>query len=141
MEISERGLDLIKRFEGLSIKAYQCSAGVWSIGFGSTSNVKPGQIITVAEAHHRLKQDVRDSEAAVKRLVTVPLSQHQFDALVSFVFNVGAGALSKSTLLKKLNAGDYQGAAGEFLRWNKAGGKVLPGLTRRRSAERELFIS
>jgi len=138
--IGKNGMDLIKRFEGLSLEPYRCSAGVLTIGYGSTGpHVKLGQTITRAQAEMLLKLDLLRFEAAIARLVTVPLNQNQADALVSFAFNVGIGALEKSTLLKKLNDGDYNAVPSQLQRWNKAGGKVLPGLVRRRLAEGELF--
>lgn len=142
MKISKKGLDLIKTFEGLELKAYKDSVGVLTIGWGSTgSHVKPGMSITKEQAEELLKQDVSRFEKGVNDLVKVPLIQNQFDALVSFSFNLGLGNLKSSTLLRKLNASDYSGAASEFLRWNRAGNKVLAGLTRRRIAERDLFLS
>lgn len=135
-----RGLALIKSFEGLRLQAYTCPAGVLTIGYGSTGpHVRPGMRITEQQADALLLSDLSRFEAAVTGAVRVPLTQAQFDALVSFTFNVGVAALRSSTLLRKLNAGDYAGAAAEFARWNKAGGKVLAGLTRRRAAERALF--
>ena len=139
MQISKAGLDLIKQFEGLYLKAYRCPAGVPTIGYGHTAGVAMGQTITQQQADDYLRRDVRQFERAVARLVSVPLTQGQFDALVSFAFNLGEGALAQSTLLRLLNAGDYAGAAAQFDRWNKAGGRVLPGLVRRRAAERALF--
>lgn len=139
MQISKAGLDLIKQFEGLYLKAYRCPAGVPTIGYGHTAGVAMGQTITQQQADDYLRRDVRQFERAVERLVKVPLTQGQFDALVSFAFNLGEGALAQSTLLRLLNAGDYAGAAAQFERWNKAGGRVLPGLVRRRAAERALF--
>ncbi len=117
---------------------------MWTIGYGHTAAAGPpvpaaGMTITAGEADAILARDLSRFEAAVARLVTVPLSQGEFDALVSFAFNVGEGALGRSTLLKKLNAGDRAGAAAEFGRWNKAGGRVLAGLTRRRAEERAMF--
>ncbi len=139
MHISDAGLALIRQFEGLRLLAYKCAAGVWTIGYGSTAGVKPGQSITAERAEELLREDVARFEAAVSRLVTVPLSQGQFDALVSFAFNLGAKALEKSTLLRLLNAGDYSGAAAQFDRWVYASGKKLSGLVKRRAAERALF--
>lgn len=142
MKISQTGLDLIKSFEGLKLKAYQDVVGVWTVGFGSTGpHVKPGMVITAKQAEDLLRDDVSRFEACVSKQVTVALSQNQFDALVSFAFNLGCGNLGSSTLLKKLNAKDYAGAAAEFPKWNRAGGKVLAGLTRRREAEKALFLS
>ena len=139
MHTSQRGLDLIKSFEGLRLSAYKCPADVWTIGWGTTAGVTPGQTITKERAEELLREDVKRFEAQVLRLVKVPLTQGQLDALTSFVYNLGAGNLSNSTLLRLLNAGDYKGAAAQFDRWTKAGGKVLAGLVRRRAAERALF--
>lgn len=141
MKISNNGIDLIKQFEGCRLTAYQDSVGVWTIGYGHTKGVKNGDSITQAQADAFLRDDVQVAESDVTRLVKVTLSQNQFDALVSFTYNLGVRSLSTSTLLRKLNAGDTKGAADEFLRWNKAGGKVLNGLTRRREAEQSLFLS
>jgi len=139
MHTSQKGLDLIKSFEGLRLSAYKDVVGVVTIGYGTTSGVKMGDTITKERAEQLLREDVERFEQQVLRLVRVPLSQGQHDALVSFVYNLGAGNLSNSTLLRLLNAGDYAGAAAQFDRWNKAGGKVLSGLVRRRAAERALF--
>ena len=146
MQASDKGIALIKQFEGCKLTAYQDSVGVWTIGYGWTKPVdgKPiraGMTIKQETAERLLKTGLVSYENDVSRLVKVDLTQGQFDALVSFTYNLGARSLSTSTLLRKLNAGDYAGAADEFLRWNKAGGKVLNGLTRRREAERALFLS
>ncbi len=142
MKISQKGIDLVKSFEGLELKAYKDSVGVVTIGYGSTgSHVSMGMRITREQAEQLLKKALERFEKGVSDLVKVPLNQNQFDALVSFSFNLGLGNLKSSTLLKKLNVKDYQGAADEFPRWNRAGGKVLKGLTRRRIAERDLFLS
>lgn len=142
MKISQKGIDLIKSFEGLELKAYKDSVGVTTIGYGSTgSHVSIGMTITKEQSEQLLKKDLERFEKGVSDLVKVPLNQNQFDALVSFAFNLGLGNLKSSTLLKKLNASDYIGASKEFERWNRAGGKVLNGLTRRRIAERDLFLS
>ena len=145
MQTSDKGIALIKQFEGCKLTAYQDSVGVWTIGYGWTKPVdgKPiraGMTIKQETAERLLKTGLVSYENDVSRLVKVDLTQGQFDALVSFTYNLGARSLSTSTLLRKLNAGDYAGAADEFLRWNKAGGKVLNGLTRRREAERALFL-
>jgi GH24 family phage-related lysozyme (muramidase) len=140
-QINERGLQLLKKFEGLSLTAYQDPVKVWTIGYGTTAGVKPGQRITEAQAEALLKRDLRRFEAAVERLVNVPLNSNQFSALVVFTYNAGARALATSKLLRVLNQGNYQAAANELLRWNRAGGRVLAGLTRRRQAERALFLS
>ncbi|ENR4992181.1 lysozyme [Enterobacter roggenkampii] len=146
MQTSDKGIALIKKFEGCKLTAYQDSVGVCTIGYGWTQPVdgKPirvGMTIKQETAERLLKTGLVSYESDVSRLVKVGLTQGQFDALVSFTYNLGARALSTSTLLRKLNAGDYAGAADEFLLWNKAGGKVLNGLTRRREAERALFLS
>lgn len=141
MKTSDKGIALIKEFEGCKLAAYKCPAGVWTIGIGTTKGVKSGMVITEGQAVDFLKRDLAIFEAAVNKLVKVEISQAQFDALIAFAYNVGEGALSKSTLLKKLNAGDAKGAAAEFSKWNKAGGKALAGLTRRRAAESALFLS
>lgn len=146
MQISKTGIELIKRFEGLELKAYQDSVGVWTIGYGWTQpvdgkKVGPGMVIDQATADRLLKCGLVQYEQGVNQLVKVKITQGQFDALVSFAYNLGLRSLSTSTLLQKLNAGDKQGAANEFGRWVNAGGKRLEGLVKRRAAERELFLS
>lgn len=140
MKLSKQGLDLLREFEGCKLVAYRCQAGVWTIGVGHTATAKPGMNITTERAMDLLKADVAKFEMAVNRLVLAQLTQNQFDALVSFVFNVGVGAFEKSTLLKKLNANDYIGAADQFPKWVRAGGVVSKGLERRRSVERAFFL-
>lgn len=133
---------LIKKWEALRLEAYKPTPNdVWTIGWGHTSTAKQGMKITRAEAEKLFDQDVAWAVDAVNQLVKVGLTQHQFDALVSFTFNVGAGAFKGSTLLRKLNVGDYEGAANEFPRWNKQGKKVLRGLVRRRAEEQEYFLT
>jgi lysozyme len=140
MKTSDAGLELIVRFEGLRLDAYKDPVGIWTIGCGHTGpDVTPGLKITRARALQLLREDAREAEDAVARCVTRPLNQAQFDALVSFAFNVGGGALARSSLTRKLNAGDVAGAQGEFARWVKAGGKTLLGLVRRRAAEAAMF--
>jgi len=146
MQTSEKGIALIKEFEGCRLTAYQDSVGVWTIGYGWTQpvdgvSVGKGMTITQEIAENLLRSGLAQYEKGVTRLVNVAINQNQFDALVDFAYNLGVKALEGSTLLKKLNAGDYAGAATEFPKWNKAGGKVLNGLTRRREAERALFLS
>lgn len=141
MKTSASGIALIKQYEGVRLEAYLCPAGVPTIGYGHTVGVKMGDRITLAQAEQMLIDDLAIYEVGVQSLVKVPLKQGQFDALVSFAFNLGLGALRGSTLMRMLNQGDYAGAADQFLRWNKAGGKVLNGLVKRREAERALFIS
>lgn len=146
MKISEQGLSLIKEFEGCRLEAYQDSVGIWTIGFGWTHEVNQkiicsGMKITMEMANNLLIDGLEKYEQGVESRVKITINQNQFDALVDFSYNLGVGALANSTLLKKLNAGDYQAAADEFVKWNKAGGKVLSGLTRRRQAERMLFLS
>ena len=141
METSKTGLDLIKHFEGCELYAYKCPAGVWTIGYGHTKGVEPGMQITEQDAEDMLKEELIEYESYINDLVTVGLNQNQFDAMVSWVYNLGAGNLKASTLLKVLNAGDYAGVSAQIMRWNKAGGKVLEGLTRRRQAEADLFAA
>jgi GH24 family phage-related lysozyme (muramidase) len=141
MNISEEGIGLIKRFEGCRLESYQDSVGVWTIGYGSTRGVGPGQVITQDEADRRFLVDKETVEKCIANSVSAELTQGQYDALCSFVFNLGCRALGNSTLLRKLNDGDEEGAAQEFMRWNHAGGKVLKGLTDRRQAEHDLFIA
>lgn len=138
---SQAGIDLITSFEGCRLTAYQDSVGVWTIGYGHTSGVYQGMTITEEEAIAFLRQDLKTAENAVNSNVTYGINQNQFDALVSFTFNVGTGNFTSSTLLKKLNAGDVNGAANEFDRWIYAGGQVLEGLVRRRAAEKQMFLS
>ncbi|GAA0586592.1 lysozyme [Halomonas salifodinae] len=144
MELSARGLRKLQGHEGLRLQAYRCPAGVWTIGFGTTrvdgKPVTPGMVIDKSRAIELLAADAERFEDTVRRCVEVQLNQNEFDALVLLTYNIGAGALQKSTLLRKLNAGDRKGAADEFLRWNKGGGKVLPGLVKRREDERRLFL-
>lgn len=139
MRTGTRGISLIKEFEGFKNKAYRCPAGVWTIGYGTTRNVRSGMTITLTEGERMLQDDLVKFERAVNRLVTVPLTQNQFDALVSFVYNVGEGAFGRSTLLSLLNRGQYSQVETQLMRWNRAGGQVLAGLTRRRAAEARLF--
>lgn len=139
MKISKNGLNMIKKFEGCKLTSYICAGGVPTIGFGHTNGVRLGQTISMKKAEEYLKEDLVKFENGVENCVKVPMSQNMFDALVSFAFNVGNGALKTSTLLKKLNSKDYEGASEEFLKWNKAGGKVLTGLVNRRKEERKLF--
>lgn len=139
MNISTAGITLIKQFEGCRLEAYLDSVGVPTIGYGSTEGVTMGDKITQEEADALLLEDLVRFEKCVNEHVDVPITQEQYDSLVCFAFNVGCGALIGSTLLKLLNAGNYTAAAQQFLRWDKAGGKVLAGLTRRRHAESDLF--
>lgn len=143
MKTSQAGVDLIKQFEGLELTAYPdpgTGGEPWTIGYGHTGGVKPGDTVTEAEAEEILRQDLARFEDCVNAYVSVPITQSEFDALVSFAFNVGCGALKSSTLLRLLNGGDHEAAAQQFPRWNKAAGRVMAGLTRRREAERDLFV-
>jgi lysozyme len=144
VKTSATGREFIRRFEGFRANAYQCGAGRWTIGYGSTRlwgrAVHPDDTVTEAEAAAQFALDLGGFEADVLAAVSWPLSQCQFDSLVSFAYNVGAGALRRSTLVKLLNEGHLHEAADEFLRWDRAGGQRVPGLTRRRAAERALFL-
>ena len=139
--INQAGIDLIKKFEGLRLKSYLCPAGVWTVGWGSAGpDVGPSTVLpNEAAAHILLMRDLVRFERAVQRAVTVPLTDNQFAALVSFTFNLGEGALQKSTLLKLLNAGDYNSVPSELQKWVKAGGQTLAGLVKRRMAEADLW--
>ncbi len=143
MNISERGLTLIKSFEGLRLQAYMPTPDdVPTIGYGSTRGVVMGMEITKEEAHARLLTDLAEAEACVnRRCAGITITQGQYDALCSFVFNLGCRNFSDSTLLKRLLDGDDDGASKEFLKWNRQGNRVLAGLTRRRFEESELFRS
>ena len=141
MKTGSKGIDLIKHFEGCELEAYKCPAGVWTIGYGHIKGVKEGMTITEHQAEEMLKSELNEYEGYINNLVTAELNQNQFDAMVSWVYNLGGGNLSASTLLKVLNAGDYAGVPAQMMRWNKAGGKVLEGLTRRRQAEADLFAT
>lgn len=146
MKISNAGLDLIKQFEGLRLESYPdpgTGGDPWTVGVGHTGpEVMPGMTITEEEADEFLRSDVAAFEKCVSNAAAgIPLTQGQFDALVCWTFNVGCVAMRSSTLMRKLRSGDEDGAADEFLRWNKAGGRVMAGLTRRRQAERELFLT
>lgn len=135
-----KDVELIKEAEGLRLEAYLPTPNdVWTIGYGHTKTAKPGMRITKAGAEALLLHDLAWVEATIDKYVKVPLNQNQYDALASFIYNVGASAFRKSTLLKLLNAGDYEGAAEQFPRWNKQKGKVLRGLTARRQKEKTLF--
>ena len=145
-QVSQRALDLLHHFEGFRHDAYLDAVGIWTIGYGNTRwpdgrPVRKGDHVTKEQGEQLFRTILRTFERGVLKAAKVPLTQPQFDALVSFAYNVGLGALGASTLLRKLNAGEYREAADQFLRWNKAGGKVLAGLTRRREAERVLFLS
>jgi len=140
MKISVEGLALIKKFEGLELEAYKCAAGVWTIGYGHTKGVQEGDVWSEAQADEMLEIELEEFEGYINDNVTVSLSQNQFDALVSWVYNLGPANLKASTMLKVLNSGDYEGVPAQIKRWNKAGGKVLEGLIRRREAEALLFI-
>ena len=139
MKVSDKGLALIKEFEGCKLTAYKDSVGVWTIGYGHTRSARQGMVITQAQADELLALDVAAHAAGVYKALQVKLEQHQFDAVVSLAFNVGVSAVRNSTLMKMINRGDVKPAAAQFDRWNKAGGKVLAGLTRRRAAERKMY--
>ena len=139
MKISQRGIDLIKSFEGLETKAYQDSVGVWTIGYVHTKTAIKGMQITTDQAELMLKEELAEYEGYINDNVTVDLRQCEFDALVSWVYNLGPSNLRSSTMLKVLNNGKYNEVPYQMKRWNRAGGKVLRGLTRRREAEARLF--
>jgi len=143
-QINVEGLSLLKLFEGLRLEAYLDAVGIWTIGYGHTAGVRPGDTVTPAQAESLLENDLHAFARGVSHLVRVPLNENEFAALVSLAYNIGLGKLAKSRVLKRLNAGDRRGAADAFDLWNK--GRVdgqlaiLPGLSRRRAAERTLFL-
>ena len=140
LSYGKNGIELTQQFEGLRLTAYQDQVGVWTIGYGHTGpDVYPGLTISQNEATTLLLRDVGTAATCVNHVVTVALQQDEFDALVDFVFNLGTQAFAGSTLLRKLNASDFEGAINEFAKWDHAGGKVVAGLLRRRLAEAALF--
>lgn len=144
MKTSDQGLDFIRQFEKFEPKAYPdpgTGGSPWTIGYGHTRGVKPGDVCDEPQAEYWLREDVESAERVIQDYVRVPLTQGQFDALVSFVFNVGVHNFNTSTLLRKINSGDMEGASNEFVRWDHAGGKEMPGLKRRREGEAAIFRS
>lgn len=140
MKTSLQGFAIIKQFEGFRADAYQDVVGVWTIGYGFTAGVQPGQHMTPAQADARLGTELLRYEDAVSRACTIPPNQNQFDALVCFAWNVGTAGMAGSSVIKAHNRGDFQSAARAFGLWNRAGGRVWPGLTRRRAAESALYL-
>ena len=141
MKTSPKGIALIKEFEGLRLKAYKCPGGVWTIGYGHTACVKPGMVISEAQAEEYLMADLIAFENYLNGL-GLAINQNQFDALISFIYNVGTGNFSSSTLLRKVKANSQDNSImDEFLRWVYSKGRVLPGLQRRRLAEMKLYFS
>lgn len=147
MKINQATIDLVKEFEGFRAKAYKCPAGVWTIGYGTTASAgvgitpKEGMTITEAEAERYLRAALDKFADQIAPLITAPTNENEFGAFLSVAYNIGPGAFKKSSALRLFNAGDKDGAAKALLLWNKAGGKVLKGLTRRREAERKLFLT
>jgi lysozyme len=144
--INKNGRDLIKDSEGLRLRAYMCSAHVWTIGYGSTRGIdglpiKQGDIITVPQAEMLFERDINIFSYAIRKLLCVEITNNQFSALVSLAYNIGVGNFRASTLLRKLNRGDFDGCQAEFGKWRRANGKILPGLVARRERERLLFNS
>ncbi len=146
MRTGKQGIQIIQHFEGLKLRPYKCPAGLWTVGYGTligngkTLPPEWNRLFTVSECTALLFEELRSKEKGILRYVRVPLTQNQFDAIVSFVYNLGLGAFQRSTLRRKINRGDFLGASQEFIKWNKAGGKVLAGLTRRRISETALFL-
>jgi lysozyme len=142
VQTNEAGLKLIKGFEGLRLRAYLCPAKVWTIGYGHTRTAKPGQVITEAEADRLLREDLREFEKGVlDALGGAPTTGNQFSAMVGLAYNIGLGAFRRSKVLAFHKAGKITEAARAFANWSKAGGKVLPGLARRRAAEAKLYLT
>ena len=139
MQLSKTGIELLKHFEGCELKAYQDSVGVWTIGYGHTKGIYEGLEITQSEAEKMLVDELPEYEGYITDKVVPMLQQHEFDALVCWVYNLGPTNLSSSTMLKKLNAGEFKEVPFQMKRWDKAGGQPLLGLTRRRNAEALLF--
>lgn len=140
MNVSDAGLELIRGYEQLRTKAYLPTPDdVWTLGYGHTAGVKEGDTCTEAQALEWLREDCAEAEQCLERSVKVPLAQNEYDALVSLIFNIGCGAFKASTMLRLLNARDYDGASGQFRRWNRQAGKELAGLTRRRASEERMF--
>ena len=139
MKISEDGLELIKKFEGCETTAYQDSVGVWTIGFGHTKGVEEGQPCSIEDAESMLANEMDEYEGYINNMVKVDLQQHEFDALVAWVYNLGPTNLGESTMLKVLNGGQFDRVPEEMNRWTRAGGKILEGLVRRRQAESLMF--
>ena len=139
MKVSQDCVELVKHFEGFEDTAYLCPANVWTIGYGRTRNVKEGDRITEPQAERDLLEELEEFKQQVLNSVKVELKQNELDALTSWTYNLGVGNLKSSTLLKKLNAGNKSEVPAEMVRWNKANGKVLAGLTKRREAEAELW--
>jgi lysozyme len=147
MQINQDTLDLIKEFEGFRAKAYKCPAGVWTIGYGTTAmagvgiDPKPGMTVTEEEAEDLLEKTLDKFGEQIRPAITAPINNNEYGAFLSLAYNIGTGAFRKSSALRLFNAGDKAGAAKAILMWNKAGGKVLAGLTRRREAEKKLFLT
>tara|TARA_R100001443_G_C3310641_1_gene167653 strand:- start:363 stop:806 length:444 start_codon:yes stop_codon:yes gene_type:complete len=139
MKISENGLELIKKFEGCETTAYQDSVGVWTIGFGHTKGVEEGQTCSIEDAESMLADEMDEYEGYINNMVKVDLQQHEFDALVAWVYNLGPTNLGESTMLKVLNGGQFDRVPDEMNRWTRAGGEILEGLVRRRQAESLMF--
>lgn len=139
MKTSEEGKALIKKFEGCELEAYQCSANVWTIGYGHTAGVNEGDVCTQEDADRMLAEDLEEFEGYVREAVNVPLEQNEFDALIAWTYNLGPGSLQSSTMLKRINESNFDEVPNEMRRWNKSGGQVLDGLVRRREAEALLF--
>ncbi len=139
MKISEDGLELIKKFEGCETTAYQDSVGVWTIGFGHTKGVEEGQTCSIEDAESMLAEEMDEYEGYINNMVKVELQQHEFDALVAWVYNLGPTNLGESTMLKVLNGGQFDRVPDEMNRWTRAGGEILEGLVRRRQAESLMF--
>lgn len=141
MKTNHLGIELIKSFEGYREKAYKCPAGIWTVGYGTTKGVKPTSTMTREQAEEALERDLEKFEDGVRILVEGKATSNQFSAMVCLAYNIGTGAFARSSVLRYHKAGEFRKAADAFLMWNKAAGHVLPGLVRRREAERELYIA
>lgn len=142
MKTSQKGIDLIKHFEGCRLKAYRDIIGVWTIGYGHTGlDVSPNLVINQEQAESLLKKDLVNFEENLSKMITTELNQNQFDAIMDFTYNVGLGNFQRSTLCKKINERNFKAATDQFERWSRAGGNVIPNLIKRRTKEKELFTS
>lgn len=144
MKPSDALVDFLRWWEGLpggkpALQAYDDGGGVWTIGYGTTGDVHPGDECSEDEALEMLLGDIEETWGEIDPLIRVTIAQHELDALVSLAYNIGVNAFRKSTLLSRLNSGDFGSASDEFARWNRQGGRILPGLVKRRAAERRIF--
>jgi len=140
MRCNDKGLAIIRKWESLRLKAYKCSADVWTIGWGHTKGVKQDDVCTIEKANEYFKEDLEEKELQINNL-NLQLTDNEYSALISFIFNIGIGNFTKSTMLRLLKQNKKIEASNEFQKWNKCKGETLDGLTKRRRDERDLFLS